>query len=214
MTFFPSKLYQTASKVFQDKPLRHFSTLGVGGLADFMVLVESEQELMNTINLCNQYSVHYKLLGNGSNIIFSDDGFRGAIIINQIRGWEILDELPDVTSFKKAPARFENLGESHYSVDALDYSDSADKSVMVRCASGTRIISLMKALYKRGITGLQWFAGIPATVGGAIYMNMHGAQFYFGDIVYSAGIFNGQQSIVVDHDWFKFDYDWSNNHKI
>ena len=91
--------------------------------------------------------------------------------------------------------------------------DAKVSEINIRVDSGVRIDFLRKAMYQDGITGLEWFTGIPSTVGGAIYMNMHGGEYFFGDLVESASVTDGQNKKWVDQDYFKFAYDWSILHK-
>ncbi|MEI6887142.1 MAG: FAD-binding protein, partial [bacterium] len=56
----------------------------------------------------------------------------------------------------------------------LDYDESSLENVKVKLDSGVSLAYAMNYLIDKGITGLQWFAGIPGTIGGAIYNNIHG----------------------------------------
>jgi len=67
----------------------------------------------------------------------------------------------------------------------------------------------MKELFDQGITGLQWYAGVPATIGGSIFMNMHGGHHFFGDIVFRAELFDGEKARWEPQRYFNFNYDWS-----
>ncbi len=206
-------LKQSEIITFRNQPLKQYCTFGIGGLADYLIIAENERHIIDAILLCQKFEIPFKLLGLGSNVIISDEGFRGAIIINQSRSWKILDEAPDLAKSKKTIARFASHGSNFYTMEGLDYTDELAPPVIVRVSSGARVIPLMKSLYRKNITGLQWFSGIPATVGGAIYMNMHGAKAFFGDLVYSAILFDGSETFCVDQNWFAFDYDWSNLHE-
>ncbi len=55
-------------------------TFRIGGPADLFLRPRSESELCDAIRLCRQAAVPCYVLGNGSNILFSDAGFRGAVI--------------------------------------------------------------------------------------------------------------------------------------
>lgn len=63
-----------------DEPLRNHTTFRVGGKADAFLSVKEEEQLKNTILLCNKYKVPFFILGNGSNLLVSDEGYRGLII--------------------------------------------------------------------------------------------------------------------------------------
>ncbi len=55
-------------------------TFRIGGAADVFVRPRGESELCKAIKLCMDSETKYFLLGNGSNILFSDEGFHGAVI--------------------------------------------------------------------------------------------------------------------------------------
>ena len=67
-------------KVLSGEPLRHHTTFRVGGPADLYVRPGSEEELRKAVSICRRAAVPFFILGNGSNILASDRGFRGAVI--------------------------------------------------------------------------------------------------------------------------------------
>lgn len=62
------------------EPLAAHCTFRIGGPADVFVRPETDEQLCASIALCKEQNVRYYLLGNGSNILFEDAGFRGAVI--------------------------------------------------------------------------------------------------------------------------------------
>lgn len=63
-----------------EEPLRNHTTFRVGGKADAFLSVNSEEELKKAVQLCKEKCVPYFILGNGSNLLVSDEGFRGLVI--------------------------------------------------------------------------------------------------------------------------------------
>lgn len=70
----------------QNKPLSEVSTLGIGGPARYFLEVSTVEELADVIGECNRENIPYILLGKGSNTLFDDRGFCGAVISNRILG--------------------------------------------------------------------------------------------------------------------------------
>lgn len=62
------------------EPLSKHTTFKIGGNADTYVKVTSVSKLSAIIKECNDSDVDYLIIGNGSNILVSDDGYRGAVI--------------------------------------------------------------------------------------------------------------------------------------
>ena len=72
------------------EPMEMHTTFRVGGPADYFVLPETKEELRETVLLCRREEMPYYILGNGSNLLVSDKGYRGVIIqvfksMNKIR---------------------------------------------------------------------------------------------------------------------------------
>ena len=62
-----------------DEPMSKHTTFRVGGNADYFVKVTSAEQLASGIRLCNLKGVPVTVLGNGSNVLVSDRGIRGAV---------------------------------------------------------------------------------------------------------------------------------------
>lgn len=80
MERFKRKLLQTGIPFKENEPLAAHCTFKIGGPAEVFVLPETEQQLCAAVALCKEQAVRYYLLGNGSNILFADAGYRGAVI--------------------------------------------------------------------------------------------------------------------------------------
>ncbi|PVX52518.1 UDP-N-acetylmuramate dehydrogenase [Balneicella halophila] len=190
----------------RDCPIAPHTTFRIGGEADLLCVIESLPELHDTIIACNSHHIPYKIIGGGSNILVSDKGYRGLIIINKAKDWEILEdaEIPELKSTALARHRAE---------DVVTPLEERQNKVIVRIASGIKIPTLMNQLLKVDISGLELFAGIPATVGGATYMNMHGAKLFFGDLIAQAQLLSNGEVKNVSQEYFQFDYDYSILHE-
>lgn len=63
-----------------EEPLANHTTFKIGGPADYLVLPESVEQIISTVKLCIKEKLLYFVMGNGSNLLVSDEGFRGVII--------------------------------------------------------------------------------------------------------------------------------------
>ncbi len=66
--------------------LKKFTTFRIGGTADFFVRVKSSDELKEALVYAKTNRLKIFILGGGSNIVFSDDGFKGLVIKIEIKG--------------------------------------------------------------------------------------------------------------------------------
>ena len=80
MERFKQKLQQAGIPFRENEPLSVHCTFKIGGPAELFVLPETEAQLCAAVALCKEQAVRYYLLGNGSNILFADEGCRGAVI--------------------------------------------------------------------------------------------------------------------------------------
>ena len=71
-------------KIQQNVKLSSFTTYGTGGPARYLAVVSTWQEIYHLREFAKQKNVPYLILGGGSNILFSDDGYPGLVIINQM----------------------------------------------------------------------------------------------------------------------------------
>ena len=80
MERFKQKLLQAGIPFRENEPLAAHCTFKIGGPAEVFVQPQTEQQLCAAVALCKEQAVRYYLLGNGSNILFADAGYRGAVI--------------------------------------------------------------------------------------------------------------------------------------
>lgn len=72
-------------------PLAPFTAFKIGGLAKFFVEVKDEKELIEAINYAKKNNLEIFMLGGGSNILISDEGFNGLVIKIQNTKYKIRD---------------------------------------------------------------------------------------------------------------------------
>ena len=68
------------AKVLVKEPMASHTTFKIGGPADYFVKPETVEELAAVLKLCKEGNVPYFILGNGSNLLVGDKGFRGVVI--------------------------------------------------------------------------------------------------------------------------------------
>jgi len=125
--------------------MARFTAARIGGPADLLVEVSSLDELEELTRLLWRESLSFVILGDGSNVLVSDAGVRGVVVVNRAR----------VVRFDERANPPEVFAES-----------GANLGVIARQSAA------------RGLAGLEWAAGIPGTVGGAVVGNAgaHGGE--------------------------------------
>ncbi len=120
------------------EPLAKHVSMGVGGPARWFITVETVEALEAVLARLRGGAVPWMMLGGGSNTIFTEAGFGGAIVTLG-RG------------FRQIAA-----GPGEHEVTA---------------GAGANLSALMNYAKRRGLTGMEWAAGVPGTVGGALAGN-------------------------------------------
>ncbi len=64
-----------------DEPMSEHTTFKIGGNATFMVFVNSQDDIAQFVKKCRQYGIRYIAVGNGSNLLVSDDGIDACVIV-------------------------------------------------------------------------------------------------------------------------------------
>ena len=123
---------QNIGKIEEDVFLSKYTTYKVGGLAKCVIYPMDISKLVRLIKLIKKYNVKYKVIGNGSNLLFSDKRFDGVII----------------------------------KLNNLDKLEIVGNKMIV--GAGYSLMKLSLVAMKNSLTGLEFAAGIPGTVGGAI----------------------------------------------
>lgn len=70
----------TEEQIRTEEPMRDHTTFRIGGPAAFFVMPKTAEEVKNTVRLCRERKVPYYIVGNGSNLLVSDQGYEGVII--------------------------------------------------------------------------------------------------------------------------------------
>ncbi|MFA6105261.1 MAG: UDP-N-acetylmuramate dehydrogenase [Patescibacteria group bacterium] len=114
--------------------LAKFTTFKVGGPASLFIEVKEREKLIELLGFLTGEGISYFILGGGSNVLISDNGFEGVVIKNS-------------TSVLK------------------------NKNEIIEAESGVSFGVLSLFALQNNFSGLEWSAGLPGTVGGAIRGN-------------------------------------------
>jgi UDP-N-acetylmuramate dehydrogenase len=73
----------------ENVPLADLTTFGVGGPARYFVRIASERHAASALALAHERGLETIVLGGGSNVLFSDEGFPGMVILNRVEGFTV-----------------------------------------------------------------------------------------------------------------------------
>lgn len=73
-------------EIWENEPLAPLTTFEVGGPARFLARITSEHDAASALALASERGLDHMVLGGGSNVLISDEGFPGLVILNRIAG--------------------------------------------------------------------------------------------------------------------------------
>lgn len=181
-------------KIFENHSLAPYTTLRIGGPTDIFVHSTTSHHFISILNFVHQKQLPLPtILGNGSNVLIADSGIRGIVVKNSSDDIDIVNTNPIPITFSHSyTQRKENEPEKYLDFTKIDYDESDQPQVLVKISAGTSLPYTIDYLLDHHITGLQWFAYIPGTVGGATWYNIHGGAYHFSDYLESIEVFNLQ----------------------
>lgn len=104
------------NRVLLEEPMKRHTTFRIGGPAEIFVIPDNIEDVRKIIEICNAEDIPYFILGNGSNLLVSDKGYRGVVIqidrnfgTVEIKGTEIHASAGALLSTIAAAARKEAL---------------------------------------------------------------------------------------------------------
>ena len=202
---------QINAKVLVNEPLYKYSSIKLGGPADLFVNVTTIEDIATCINFCRENNLDYFIIGGGTNTLISDNGFRGLVIRNNVVGIEVKGQT-DMSFDDTMRGRKE---ETNWKSGFLDLGGieplMSDKGVRVELLAGTPLAYAISSCIESDATALEVFAGIPGTIGGAVWNNIHGANLLFGQFVESVSVLTAGGVIKsMDRTELEFSY----NHSI
>ncbi len=218
-TEFISKL--DSSKYLLNEPLSKYVPLRIGGPADILYTPSDVDELIKVVSLAREYKVPITVIGGGTNTLISDDGLRGLVVMNT-KGDIKIGDIKEKSSNDKNDEQLVHRWDSDNTQGTfrgiefkdLDYDESDCERIEVIMDSGVGLEYALYYLIEKGITGLQWYAGIPGTIGGAIFNNIHGGTHFISEILTKVDVMDIDGNIkTLTIDQLTVDYDRSIFHK-
>lgn len=80
-----------AVKIEENVKLSKYTTFQIGGNADYFCRVSGQEELIEALNWAKEQGVRVRIIGGGSNLLVSDNGYRGLVILNRVGEYELKD---------------------------------------------------------------------------------------------------------------------------
>ena len=160
-------------KIQENIPLSGHTTFKIGGPARFFCEVRNEFELEEAVKYAKDNKIAAFIMGGGSNLVVSDNGFNGLVI-------------------KIAP--------SSNGKEPLVKMRMENGNFFIECWAGESLASIVKLTCDGALSGLEWAAGIPGTLGGAVRGNSGAFGSCMGELVENAKALYLSENIIVVRD--------------
>lgn len=159
-------------------PLHDKNWFSTGGPAQFFAQPRNATEFCTVLQFAEIHFLPIFILGNGANVLISDEGFAGMVIqplLNKITFHE----------------------NKH--------------GIQVTAGAGVLMHELIRESLHNNALGLEEFSGIPGTVGGSVYINLHYFEFLLEHFLHTATVIHKHTGMVeiVSKEWFNFGYNTS-----
>lgn len=157
--------------ILENEPMSRHTTFKVGGEASCFVKIQTKEQLAQIIKYLNLVEREYFILGNGSNLLVGDKGYRGIVL--------------DMTGMKEIQV----------------------EGSRIMAQAGAMLPLVAKAACEKGLSGLEFAAGIPGTAGGAVVMNAGAYGGEMKQVVKSVTVLSKEgEELVFDNETMEFSY--------
>lgn len=166
-----------------DCPLAPYTSFGIGGPADALLVVESVEELKKLLLFFAENELAWCFIGKGNNLLVSDAGFSGVVLM---------------------------FGKGLSEIKILSEPDS--EVIQIRVGAGCSLAKLMNWCSDKGYSGLEFTAGIPGSLGGAVVMNAGAFGEEMANVIAGVGVISSSTGVEsLSREQLDFSYRlWAN----
>ncbi|MCD7813794.1 MAG: UDP-N-acetylmuramate dehydrogenase [Lachnospiraceae bacterium] len=127
--------------ILEQESMKKHTTFHIGGPADYFAAPTTAEGVQRIVKLCREEEYPFYVIGNGSNLLVSDQGYRGLVL-------QLYKNFSEIT---------------------ISAPDTGRSTILAQ--SGAMLSVIAKRALEAGLTGFEFASGIPGTLGGAVVMN-------------------------------------------
>jgi len=128
----------------------------IGGPAEVFVDATTREDIIDVIQFCHQQHIKLTVLSGMSNVLIASEGLRGVVMRTANEQYTLMPEVPPESGKLEQPQK---------------------RKVLV--GAGYKTALFVRQTIDDGLSGLEYFLGVPGRLGGAIYNNAH----YLSDLI-------------------------------
>ncbi|MBW2599178.1 MAG: UDP-N-acetylmuramate dehydrogenase [Deltaproteobacteria bacterium] len=174
-------------KVLFDEPMSMHTSMGVGGKSDVLIFPDTVRELKRLVSFFLREEVPFLPVGNCTNLIVRDGGYRGVLI--------------SLEALRRLEIRGQNLPRK------FTLKEKYAGSVCVYAQAGVSLSGIVEFSIRESLSGMEFCAGIPGSVGGGLKMNAGAWEEELKDVVKSVSILDtGAKTREIKRKDLPFEY--------
>lgn len=156
-----------SGKISFDEKIAGKTSFKIGGNAPIFAEPADTKSLIKILSVLKNNNIPYFIMGGGTNIVVSDEGFEGAVI-------------------------------STSGLNKIELTGNADDdTVLVKAGAGCAVSRLVSFCTENCISGIEPFAGLPGTCGGAAFMNARCFNLSLSDVLHGAAYIEVSEPNVI-----------------
>jgi UDP-N-acetylmuramate dehydrogenase len=129
-------------RLLPNESLARYTAARLGGAAEWLYIAEEMDELVSVVSTAWAEGLPVRVMGGGANVLVSDNGVRGLVVINDVN-----------------------------EIQFGDWHDDDGYKRNVSATAGVGLVVLARKCAAQGLSGMEWAASVPGTIGGAIVNN-------------------------------------------
>jgi len=157
------------NSILLDEPMKKHTTFRIGGNADMFVSPAIEQ-IPEIVALAKSHNIPVTIIGNGSNLLVGDKGIRGLVL---------------------------SIGKGADAVEVSPVDKTVEGKVRLSVGAGALLSKVAAEALRNSLTGFEFAAGIPGTIGGAVVMNAGAYGGEIKDVLVSARVLTPNGEILT-----------------
>jgi UDP-N-acetylmuramate dehydrogenase len=158
-----------SSPVHWDCPMRDYTSFAIGGPATALIVVEELAELQRLLVFFGEHKIQWRIIGKGTNLLVSDAGFAGVILL---------------------------LGKGFGALRRIRHDNTAkNDDVVIQAGAACSLARFGGWCADQGISGFEFVAGIPGTIGGAVIMNAGAWGRELADVIVSVTVVTSSRQV-------------------
>lgn len=92
------ELFSVFPDILLNEPLIKYSTYRIGGPADYLLKANTTDQIIKSVEIAQKHQIPFIIIGQGANVLFHDNGFRGLIIKNETNNFQISPRTREITA--------------------------------------------------------------------------------------------------------------------